>query len=76
MSTPKEHWGVAAVGLAAAAIAGYLIYKSRGPAVAVNEETKQDDVPEEVKELKTFFFIDSGLSQEEKEEAISAWVKE
>jgi len=40
MSTPKEHWGVAAVGLAAAAIAGYLIYKSRGPAVAVNEETK------------------------------------
>jgi len=33
-------------------------------------------VPEEVKELKTFFFIDSGLSQEEKEEAISAWVKE
>lgn len=67
----KTNIGTIGVGLAAAAIAGFLIYKIKG-----SDATPAEDIPESTtEELPNFYFIDSNLSQEEKEAAISEWVK-
>ena len=67
MDSIKENASTIAIGLAATAIAGLLIYKT------INAD-KTEEEPEVIPER--FFFVDPALSIEDKEAAITKWAKE
>ena len=62
MDSIKENAGTIAIGLAATAIAGLLIYRTM--------KAEEEVVPDR------FFFIDPALSIDEKDAAITKWAKE
>ena len=65
MDSIKENASSIAIGLAATAIAGLLIYKTMNA-----DKIEEDVIPER------FFFVDPALSIEDKEAAITKWAKE
>ena len=68
MDSIKENASTIAIGLAATAIAGLLIYKT------INADKTEAEEPEVIPER--FFFVDPALSIEDKEAAITKWAKE
>jgi len=73
MENIKENAGTIAIGLAATAIAGLLLYKTINASKGEGEDGKSDE-PEVIPDR--FFFIDPALSIEDKEAAITKWAKE
>ena len=62
-------------GVAALAVAGFLFFKSGSDSsTSRGEEVKVDNDTEEVVQLPLFLFVDSNLSQEQKEQKIAEWV--
>lgn len=68
MERIKDNAGTIALGLAAASIAGLLLWKT------YKANKSEEEAPEEVPDR--FFFMDPKLSIDKKNENITEWVKE
>lgn len=69
----KERLPLVGLGVAALAIAGYLLFAHNTE--SKKEEKKEEKIEAEPEPIPRFYFIDAKLSQEEKEKAIYTWVE-
>ena len=69
MERIKENAGVIALGVAAASIAGLLLYKTYSAQKGETETPEEELIPDR------FFFMDPKLSIDQKNEKITEWVK-
>jgi len=69
----KERLPIIGFGVAALAIAGYMLFAQKFE--SKKEQKKEEQIEAEPEPLPRFYFIDAKLSQEEKEKAIYTWVE-